>query len=229
MARVTLSPFFTSIQGSVGNATFQKSQGGYILRTKPLAPASLSESQYRAKRYLRLVQKAWYDLSDTNRNKYINYVKLRPALMRKNRSLHLSPYNLFLRYNLIRLHAGLDILESIYFDYSLDPFLEPSIDTDGFELYFYFPGCFCYTNKCGLWKLSSPVRKTHYNNFSKLRVFPVSDKNECDYIEIHEQYLKTFHKMPEVGDTIFCSYLLFHRLAPLFLSTQFEYLVVTET
>lgn len=226
MARVRLSPLLTSIQGSVGNATFQKSQGGYILRTKPFPSQSYSLHQYRSKYYFRLVQKAWHDLSDVNRQKYINYVKLRPASTLHDLGLYLSPYNLFLKYNIIRLHAGLDILESIYFDYSLDSRLEPRIGylADDLRLVFNYP--LNTDNKFVLIKFTSPIKPTHYNNYSKLRVFPAPNDMVTTGWDITEEYEATFYFFPEVGDVIFCDFLLFNMISPCFLARQYTYITV---
>lgn len=229
MARVVFSPLITSVEGSLGSATFQKSQGGYILRNKPIPRFSDSFYRYQSMSYFRQVQKAWHDLSDSNRQKYINYVKLRPTPTVHNSCLSLSAYTLFLKYNIIRLQAGLDILESIYFDYTLDPRISPSVSYDGFEvLAFEFQYGFAYTNKFALIKLTRPVRKTQYNNSSLLRVFPAPHAHPTQYWVIQDKYLACFHDYPAVGSTILCSYLVFHRYAPFFLSAQHEYLTVQE-
>jgi hypothetical protein len=111
MARIRLSPLLANVSGSVGRSTFQKSLGGITLRAKPLLSSGYSFLQQVSKTYMSIAVQAWHSLSESNRLLWNQYANYNPAFMRNDRSRSLSGYNLFVKYNCIRLAAGLSVLE----------------------------------------------------------------------------------------------------------------------
>jgi hypothetical protein len=115
MAKIKLSPLLTSISGSVAGSTFQRSLGGHILRSKPLKRNVLSEKIQISKAYMSQVIAAWHNLTSAQQTAWYQYANFSPFGQKKEKSRALSGYNLFVKYNCIRLAAGLSILNATNF------------------------------------------------------------------------------------------------------------------
>jgi hypothetical protein len=113
MARVEFSSVVTSIRGKVGGSVFQRNRSGYSLKNKSTNVDSASIKQIASRGYVSQVQTAWRSLSDSGRNEWDIFANFKPVKNRNNSNVNLSGYQLFLKYNLIRLQAGYTILTSI--------------------------------------------------------------------------------------------------------------------
>jgi len=115
MARIKFSPLFSSIRGSIGSATFQRSQGGDTLRCKQAYSPHVTQSRQLSKQIASQVIAAWQGLTDAQRTLWNQYAKFSPISMKYDHSRQLSGYNHFCKYNFIRLQSGLDIFEDAVF------------------------------------------------------------------------------------------------------------------
>lgn len=110
MARIKYSGLVTEINGSAGGTTFQRNLYGATMKNKPLQRRPNTSFQAIQKIIMSTVANTWRLLSDTERASYINYAAANPTPTRLNPNAYLNGYNLFLKYNALRMLAGLPIL-----------------------------------------------------------------------------------------------------------------------
>jgi hypothetical protein len=118
MARVKLSPLLSEVSGSIGSSTFQRSLGGVMLRNKPIRKPKGSVLQNQTASYVAQVISGWKNLTAAQRIEWNQFAEYIPHFMKFNKSRRLNGYNLFCKYNLLRLQSGLTILSTVTF---LDP------------------------------------------------------------------------------------------------------------
>jgi len=95
--------FITTLSGSVGNQTIQKSKGGVQLRSKPDNVRKSSELQYRNRRFYSEIVAYWQVINESDRSLW-NLVSKKP----------LSGFNLFVKTNFFQLSNDLPLLSSPY-------------------------------------------------------------------------------------------------------------------
>lgn len=110
MARIKYSGLVTEINGSSGGTTFQRNLYGSTIKNKPLMRRPNTSYQNNQKTIMSVVANSWRLLSDVERGSYINYASVNPTPTRLNPNAYLNGYNLFLKYNALRLLAGLSVL-----------------------------------------------------------------------------------------------------------------------
>lgn len=115
MARVKLSPLLAELKGSIHNITFQKSIGGDIARLKPFLKQFRSESQQLNQSRLSYLINQWHGLTNAQRSQWNQFAIYSRHKYRKNSALILNGYYLFLKYNLLRLIAGLSVFTAPHF------------------------------------------------------------------------------------------------------------------
>lgn len=113
MARVQFSALLNNIQGSVGGSTFQRNRSGYTLKNKALGVNTNSLKQNNARLYLSALISLWQSFTDTQRNEWALFANFYPTFNKHNKNVMLSGYQLFIKYNLIRMHAGYNPLTVI--------------------------------------------------------------------------------------------------------------------
>lgn len=115
MARVKFSALVNSIQGSVGGSVFQRNKSGYTLKNKGVNVNKTSIKQSAARNYMNELQNQWHAFTDVQRNAYDLFANYYKSMNRNNKDVALSGYQLFLKYNALRLHTGLGILTTIIY------------------------------------------------------------------------------------------------------------------
>jgi hypothetical protein len=110
MARIKYSALVTEVNGSAGGTTFQRNLYGSTMKNKPLMRKPNTSYQNAQKSIMSIVANSWRLLTDIERASYINYASVNPTPTRLNPDAYLNGYNLFLKYNALRLLAGLSVL-----------------------------------------------------------------------------------------------------------------------
>lgn len=113
MARVKFSSLLNSIDGSVGGTTFQRNKSGNTVRSKPLPVNHNSLKVIETNNFLAIIQNAWRAMSDNERNEWVLFANYNPVGNIHNRNVNLSGYQLFVKYNLLRLTGGYTLLTTI--------------------------------------------------------------------------------------------------------------------
>lgn len=115
MARIKLGPIVTDISGSVGGATFQRNPSGIIMRSKPLPLNPATADQFGIRWKLRYLQNSWAALTDAQRLQWQRFIDFSNQKIRRDKSITMSGYNLYLKYQLMRLLNLKPLLTTISF------------------------------------------------------------------------------------------------------------------
>ena len=106
MARIKYASIVSSVSGSVGSATFQKSQYGDILRNKPRPRRSSSFSQLYCRSLMMRVHSAWSALTAAQRTQWNQFIAFANATISRDKSVLQSGHSYFIQYNYFRLLTG---------------------------------------------------------------------------------------------------------------------------
>jgi hypothetical protein len=215
MARVKYSSLVSSVSGSVGSATFQKSLYGDTLRNKPRPRKSSTALQLGGRGLMMKLHQAWHDLTDAQRKQWNQFISYSSATIRRDKAVLLTGHGLFLQYNMLRLLTDLQImttpvyvpLQGIFDSVQLgrdDPGVLTLVLEDE------FPG----TQTFGVIKLSAPRRPSLSFSVSGLRGIHVASDNETNF-NITALYTSLFGAIPEIGDTVHYSFRRFSTLSPI--------------
>lgn len=229
MARVKFSVLLSEVNGSVGSATFQRSRGGSILRNKPLPTKTRSVSQLNARQIMNSVQQAWSGLTLAQQNQWTSFNSFVPSYQKNNQNFIISGFALFLKYNLIRMHAGFSILTS--FEYtSLAPLiLDPVVTLAGGALTLGLQEDISDDVSYVLFK-ASPVKNNITFSFKKrLRVIllPYTGPAGQSSWDISSDYVSLFGKLPVATEQILISIIHFSMVAPIIGKTELYINTVT--
>lgn len=115
MARIRYSGLVQDISGSIGGTTFQRNAFGSTIRSKPTPVKSLTASQQASRVYMSQCITLWNGLSVANRALWDRAVSYYIVFSKFNKTSLLTGRALFIKYNLIRLRAGLSVMTT--FDY----------------------------------------------------------------------------------------------------------------
>lgn len=229
MARVKFSAIISDISGSVGAGTFQRYRGGSVLRNKPLPLNVRSGRQSASRNYVKQVQQAWADLTLDQQAEWASFVTFTPTFQKHNGNVIVTGYALFLKYNLIRLHAGLDLTSSFTYtplDYLPTNFIldiTGAVFSVGFDEDFYDDVSYI------LLKLSPVKPNPTFSYRSRLRVIalPYTGPVGQSSWDITSTYTDIFGYIPEVGDQLLASVIFFSSVAPIIGKEEFSIKTVT--
>jgi len=113
MARIRLGPTISDISGSVGGATFQRNPHGVIMRNKPLPIKSETTAQYNIRHKMRSLLDSWRALTPEKRLMWQRFIDYSGQTIRRDKSVTMSGYNLFLKYQILHLLYDRPILVDI--------------------------------------------------------------------------------------------------------------------
>jgi hypothetical protein len=115
MARVKFGSLLTEISGSIGGSTFQRNKYGNTLRNKPNPIKSQSPSQLSVRQLMKQAHDAWTALTDAERKQWQQYTTFSNPKIRHDHNVVMSGHSLYLKYQVLRLLAGLEILDSLVY------------------------------------------------------------------------------------------------------------------
>ena len=111
MARIKYSGLIHDISGSIGGTTLQLNAYGATIRNKPKNNASQSLRQNLSRSYVSQVAAAWSALTPSEQSVWDRCQTFFNIKAWSNKSSLLYGRAVFFKYNLLRLQAGLDILD----------------------------------------------------------------------------------------------------------------------
>lgn len=209
MARIKLSPLVSSINGKLGNAVFQAGKSGIILREKVVVRNRNTTKQVLARNRLSTVKSAWQNLNTTQRNSWISFASFYQKKTKFNSTKILSPYELFIQHNTVRIQGGFDILLETSFVvatvdlYDIGLILVPSVslhsfvsiipeaDIDNFVYY-----------------ISKPFKQSASIGKSEVR-FIYDDNNPSVNLNITSLYKGLFSRLPNIGEKVLVKIIAF--------------------
>lgn len=226
MARIKYGSLISEISGSIGSATFQKSQYGNTLRNKPNPRKSSSASQLYRRSMMMLLHQAWRDLTDDQRRQWNQFISYSSQSINRDRHVLLTGHSLFLKYNYFRLLSELAILEDpVYIPMPVWPVITDFMYAAAAEFYINFnfdPGD---NNLQPIIKMSA-VRNPSLS-FTKqgLLFLPVVSSGDT-FIECSAEIIALFGKLPLAGETIHYEVFFYSTFAPIYSSITHAVTVV---
>lgn len=131
MARIVYSGLVNSIRGSIGGTTFQKNAYGYTIKNKPNMIKPNTFDQQVIKQYFLQCIQDWTTLSFATQSDWNTYAATYPVYSKHNPSSQLSGYNLFVKWNALRLISGNPIVEMPSGDRYVFPAIAVAVKTHG--------------------------------------------------------------------------------------------------
>lgn len=125
MARVKFSSFISDITGSIGQATFQRSRYGSTMRNKPIRNRSVSIKQGYSFVITQFISQSWAALSTAEQKAWDNFLSFSGYQLKSKSGIALSPFNLYQKYQSLRMYSQLDLLDEISYETSDTPVIEP--------------------------------------------------------------------------------------------------------
>ena len=198
MARVKYGAIVTDISGSVGGSTFQRNKSGATFRNKPNPLKSSSITQIQRRAIMRGLQNSWSELTEAQRSTWNMFIQYSRQTTIHNKSVFISGYNLFLKYQYCRILNNQVLLETfLYVPMNVNNG-NRYISTNGTHLYLSFDIGLVGEGTSFMYSLSRPERTTTRFNASKVRfMLPVilDDYN----FDITDSYLAQFGQLPPLG------------------------------
>jgi hypothetical protein len=108
MARIKLSPLLASIRGSIGSLTFANSQGGYVVKAKPLNLNRKTAFQLKTRNYLSHARNTWHSFSDEKKSEWSNMAAIAAARQKNDRRRSMSGYTYFMKYYMLHKSCNID-------------------------------------------------------------------------------------------------------------------------
>lgn len=213
MALIHYSPLINQIRGSIGNASFQRSLAGNIVRSKPVPPVKNSQQIVNVRTVLPQIVFAWRNLSDADKITWRNYLTYSPDYMRKNPKMVLSAYSLFVKYNTIRVLVGFSVLSSfIFVQPSLSP-TRPLPYIDSGNLWMDIGQSIPGVDWGYMIRMSRPCTSVHNRALNDLRIV-VAFNGPNQLFNINSEYLTTWGIQPVAGNILKCELKFFSSSMP---------------
>ena len=213
MALIRYSALINDVRGSIGNGTFQRSQGGAMVRNKPVPGYRNSQFTVNVRMYLPQVVFAWRNLSSAEKLQWQYFLTYSPDFMRKSPKTILSAYSLFVKYNCIRLMSGFSIVTTITIAVpNLSP-TRPSMALDSGSLVMDIgqpiPGVDLYYQI----KATRPSLNRHSKSLNDFRVIKKFDGPNQTF-DISDEYIAAWGAIPTSGQWVRYMLTFFHATQP---------------
>jgi hypothetical protein len=220
MARIVYSGLIQEIGGSVGGSTFQRNAFGHTIRSKAIASKSLSDRQQESRLWMSQVIAAWNALSAADKAIWDRAVSFYFQFAKRNGTSLLTGRTLFLKYNLVRLQAGLSILTT--FNY-----LSPIFHNYIFSVYNVVSTYNCIatdqtlvsSNHWLLASLSAPLTITSSSKLCNIKVCKITDF-DISYYKFETDYIARYGRLLAVGEYVDVKIKVFATDMPVIFQTQ---------
>lgn len=113
MAIIQYTALVNQIRGKLNGSVFNRSRNANTLQSKQMPPKRLSSLQSRHRAVFSSVQRSWKTLSSPNHAAASLAAANNPTVDRFGNEVVLSGYNHWVKANLIRRQAGLEILDQL--------------------------------------------------------------------------------------------------------------------
>lgn len=214
MARVKLSAILNDISGSVGGSTFQRSQYGLSLRSKPSPIHMVNSSTQLIQQYIKEAQYTWRYMNESQKGAYDRFSQFHPQYSKHNKTSLLSGYNLFMKHALIKLAAGFVPTPIIQFASPPLVISPPVISRSGSDLTMNIGVDISVLEFVVLAKMSRPLEFLRFSSKSSLRVVK-TQYNAGNVIWIQDSYMAVYNRLPSIGDYIHASFTVVCDASPI--------------
>lgn len=217
MARCKFGSLVTDISGSIGGTTFQRSAFGHTIRNKPIPIKSRSDSQLSIRQFMKNAHQNWAALSSAERQQWQQFVSFSNQRIRRDRNVNISGHNLYIKYQVMRQVAGLEIKSSLEYISFPDWHYPSSIIQDAPSMYLStLPAS---EDPIGdlffIFKVSAPRPPAQQFNPRGLRYCTLFGET-WDAFTFAESYVPIFGALPPLGSWLHYSYICASTKAPIF-------------
>jgi hypothetical protein len=217
MARIKYGSLVTDIAGSIGGSTFQRSAYGNTLRSKPNPIRSVSSAQLNIRAFMKQAHQAWAAMSSNERQQWHQFTMFSNPSIKHDRNVHMSGHNLYIKYQVSRLTAGLAIQNTLQY-ISIPGWKYPDgfgiVAADALVIAVYGPAM-SFNDVFAILKVSSPRPGSQSYNPHGLRYLSYVIEASIN-LTIYNSYLATFGFVPTESFYANVSYQVFHKDTPLF-------------
>jgi hypothetical protein len=225
MANIKYGALVSSISGSVGGATFQRSASGNTLRSKPIPIHQKTSIQLDRRAFMKACQNAWVDLPEASRKKWRQFVEYSRQTINNDSDVLISGYNLYLKYQFCRYLFNLGIL--VDFDYIKLPVLASVFNVFRASNQFYVNFDVAMDTEEILCVFSLSRAQNTNSRFSavncRFMYFEPAGSNDFD---IKDSFTSKFGLLPGIGDTLSWSCYFFSTKSPILSGFQSGTLIV---
>lgn len=213
MARVTYGSLVTELRGSIGGTTFQRNRFGFTAKNKSSICLPQSQDQQQSKSFMAAVAQNWLLLSEEQRALFNTYASLYPSFSFNNPTIALSGYNIYNRWEFLRLKGGYALENDISLSTEPIPQLQLTLqNTVQSRLIINMPDT--ETNSFyTLISISPPLKASVNFNIDKVRWFAAFNY-AASTIDITELYLAKFGVLPQVGEAVLIKQIVIGRAWP---------------
>lgn len=215
MARIKLGPVVTNIAGSIGGMTIQRNRFGMTMRAKPLPLYSETSAQYNVRRLIPYLQRSWQALSDADRLQWNRFLDFSGQTIKRDRSVLLSGYTLFLKYQLMLALFDESLLtDLVYAPMPAVTFLSfLAIDVGTLNLA--FDAEIDHTSYFFLIKLSTPRIQARVFNPRGLRFMKIPLATQIIF-NVTAPYIAAFGAIPPIDSWLHYSIRFFSVVSPVY-------------
>lgn len=220
MARIVYSGLIQEIGGSVGGSTFQRNAFGHTIRRKAVSTKGFSSRQQESRLWMSQVIAAWNALSAADKAIWDRAVSFYFQFAKRNGASLLTGRALFLKYNLVRLQAGLSLLTTF-------SYLSPIFHNYTFEIFNVVSTYNCITTDQTLvssnhWLLASfsaPLVIASPSKLCNVKVCKITDF-DVSYYKFETDYVARYGRLLAVGDYVDVRVRVFATDMPVVFQTQ---------
>lgn len=233
MAKVRYSAIISDISGSVGSATFQRNRYGNSLRSKPIQSKKATPARGLVAANMATVQAAWSALSEAQKKEWSNYLLFSGYAIKNTEGIALSTFNVYLKYQLLRLWAQLDLLESPSYEVVPSPFLQseliyvPPGGGNPSDLFLSVPGLSGGIPASFVLHMSPVFSSSKSFVPSRFRVVNYITEGLGEYL-VGDSYFNSFYRRPIAGDVISIKIVAFSLYAPVVFADNVQVITVIE-
>jgi hypothetical protein len=219
MARVKFGGLISDISGSVGGGTFQRSNYGSVLRSKPIPIHTFSSAQIIIRQHINYLHAQWSELSSEERNQWNKYILFSNPTIKRDKAVLLSGHDLFIKYNMLRLCRSLAILTTpTYITMPEVPGIS-QIFRSGGSIFLALNDAIDPDDLSFLLKVSTPRHQSVSFSLKGCRNMSYISGGPTNW-DFAASYSSVFGFVAEAGDFIHLSLQFFSKLAPIYLSPQ---------
>jgi len=213
MARIKLGPVVTDIAGSIGGLTFQRNPYGIIARAKPVPIRKDTAAQLSIRIHLRTAQNAWRALSDNARLQWGRFPNFSGQSIRRDKSILISGYSLFLMYQLYHLINDQALYTTIAYAPLPDIPVFQELSFSGAVLYAIFSDVIDPAELFFILKLGYPHLTEQKYNLRGIRFIKAPWSSTASFA-ITSSYVKAFGLIPPELSYISYSFRYFSTVSP---------------
>lgn len=219
MARAKLGALLTELSGSIGNTTFQNSNAGTTVRSKPSVAGNFSTTRQTCRNYNFQIQQAWKALSTIDQTQWQTFATFVNVKQKNSSYLNISGQALFYQINFYRLLYGIAILTIPVFSNSRPAAITCTLFRGPAQLTVIYSRPIVLANEFIILSITNIISNSVNNFKNKLKIIPYTQTLTNAEI-ITTYYINIYGALPNTGDTVGLSWSSAYKANGLFMPFQ---------